>query len=377
MLVPLDVFLLVIYAAHSAAGPVPKFSNTSTEDMSFLVPTYTKSSGRSTLMHYQPLYLFTSIDSDTISAEAVTSRTAASPKSSKTSTERYALSASKSHPQGIAAASISFSFSYSPPHRNITDATSSTTSLRSRSRTFPESTTTVTRFTTVGPGPSETGSNSNAANQESTSKRTEPPGKTSSKNVTSLTSQLASSSTEASQLVYGSIILTYTASSQTDSPSLIVSQMPCSALTSSENTASSSSISSQTTGSGSQSSFFYPIPEITSSSQTTLETLKTTESSTFVSALTTAFSPSTIARASSSGVHKSSDSRGQQAGLPDIVTAASPTSSTTLASSMNNQGGGITIIPVDPNAMTVTVTTTEIDAGMTTTVAETTVTVSG
>jgi len=44
---------------------------------------------------------------------------------------------------------------------------------------------------------------------------------------------------------------------------------------------------------------------------------------------------------------------------------------------MNAQGGGITIIPVNPNAVTVTVTTTEIDAGMTTTVAEQTVTVNG
>jgi len=381
MLGALDVFLLVIYATPSIAGPLPRISNASTADVSVLTPSYSTSSGGSTFLLHQPLDSSASINSVTISIEEVTSSTAALSESSGTPAVRHTLSATSiSRPQGLAATSTSFSFRYSPPHGNSTGATGPTAPLRTRSHTFSESTTTVTRFTTVVPGPSSIVTSSSAADGESNSKGTEPNGGTSSKNATYSASQsVSSSSTNMSPLVYGSITLTYTASGQTDSPSLIVSQVSGSSSAASSQMPASRSGTSETAGSGRTSSFAYPIPETTSPSQAAGATIGTTASSpAIVPTLTTQFSSSTIASTSSSGVQQPSDSQGgQQVGLPNIITTASPASSTTAVSSMNAQGGGITIIPVNPNAVTVTVTTTEIDAGMTTTVAEQTVTVNG
>ncbi|WPH00511.1 Hypothetical protein R9X50_00334000 [Acrodontium crateriforme] len=174
---------------------------------------------------------------------------------------------------------------------------------------------------------------------------------------------------------YGSLVLSYPAPSSTEFTEMVstatLSSSPGSLV---GQTSSTASYATDTT------SFAYPVPESSSSTPQSTVSTETVDQQSSEAVSSSLSSPETSAETSSSTLNSFDSTttssivtsqathhhHGRPTGLPSIVTESSPAA--TAGSSASSEIPGITIVPVNPSAVYVTVTVTTTDAGATTTI---------
>ncbi|KAK5124550.1 hypothetical protein LTR85_001767 [Meristemomyces frigidus] len=415
--------LILLTASASAAfgGPLRRFDNGTVSD-GYNVATTTSFAGSAVL----PIVVAPSTSTQGTSVASTTATATDVSTSTLSSTSGENSVASNNAQALVATESVtSFSFSYAPAQPNTTVAGSSTfsssVSQPGNGSSPAHGTTTLTLYTTVPPnavasattpsidstssgasltmassGASVSSSKEHVSSSAKGATTTSPADSSQSgsdasslstiahSSSVSITSQIeaGSSTGTASAAVYGSLTLTYSASA--DSATLPTTLTPMSTYISSSVVGHTSAMATQSSAATPSSwthssmSFVYPLPDTSSTLGTTSATSSASAASTAdpVQASDTSHPFFTYSAASTS-TQGSPGSTGRPTGLPDIVSQASGQGASASTIRTSSSGvAGITIVPVNPNAVTVTVTTTELDAGKTTTVAEKTVTVS-
>ena len=334
MLTLLDILLIVLCAHRTSAGPLPRYLNTtSVQISSFTTYLASPSAAAATPMQRQEGVAVYSEPCDSMTLPIPTSSAGASVQPNAT--------------------------------------------LASSSSQYADRTSTLTLYTTRSPSAQNSGvrgvgsvpTSQSSASLISFSFSYVPTSGTASASETWITSHTTSSS---STVVTESTSSTYMLSSQT----LTVVQSTSTAFSPSKSALSSAK---PTLGHPHPwPGFAYPLPDTTkaefsSAATTTADAVWTTRS-----ALPPVYSWSPTSSSSLQPVLAPSSQSTVLGGLPSIVTQQPPSSSsssTTSAISTTSGGiAGITIVPVNTAATTIYITVTTTDAGVTTTVAEQTVT---
>ncbi|KAK5704391.1 hypothetical protein LTR97_003409 [Elasticomyces elasticus] len=404
-------FLLVACATQAIAGPLPRYSNNTSSRSS----ASTQSTSTS-LTRVADIASTTqeSATNSTVSSTYVNGWGSSSSSAQASAYTTYSGSAAEAQTLVV---STSLYFSYAPATSNASIAITSLPATSGENRVSSTGTTTLTFYTTVPPSAGSTYPRTKQSEIAAATSNSEASTSEFSQAVDSTTTASATSSSPA---VYGSVTLTYSVSSETATGALTLLPTLSSAYGSSDVSASTSVVASEVPSSGS-SAYDTPMTSPTQGPSTlaqSTEALETTPSAPPVYSANQYPTASSTASASSSAaqttlletsnnapslppyVPTQSATKGlsdyfhmppSSSGLPEFVSQYSYLPSNTHFSYAPSAAetsvpplAGITIVPISPSSsgdderiVTVTVTTTQLDAGKTTTVAEQTVTISG